>query len=62
MTTVLRYLALLEQDGIIERTPDPSDGRRVFVKLTEHGMSGLRQIFSGPRARSEPASDLKLAA
>jgi DNA-binding MarR family transcriptional regulator len=27
----------LEGDGLVERNPDPDDGRRALVSLTEHG-------------------------
>ncbi|WP_093312419.1 winged helix DNA-binding protein [Sphingomonas jatrophae] len=36
-TTALRHIALLEQAGLLERTRDPGDGRRVFLGLSEHG-------------------------
>lgn len=62
MTTVLRYLALLEQDGIVQRWSDPSDGRRVLVKLTERGTHNLQQIFARPKASAEAEGELKLAA
>lgn len=29
----------LEPMGLVERHPDPADGRRVLVKLTEHGQA-----------------------
>jgi DNA-binding MarR family transcriptional regulator len=34
---------LLERDGLARRVPDPSDARRLFVKLTAKG-KGLRDI------------------
>lgn len=36
-TTILRWLARLEQDGLIYRAADNIDGRRRFVRLTESG-------------------------
>ncbi|QDX25169.1 MarR family transcriptional regulator [Sphingomonas suaedae] len=35
-TTALRWLKLMEQDGMIERRDDPHDGRRTYVQLTAH--------------------------
>lgn len=34
-TTALRWLALLEQKGLIERDCDPNDSRRSFVRLSD---------------------------
>ncbi len=33
----------LESDGLVARTPDPSDGRRALVSLTEAGLTELRE-------------------
>lgn len=35
----------LETDGMIERSPDPNDGRGVLVTLTEKGRSKAERIF-----------------
>ena len=32
----------LESDGLVQRTPDPDDGRRALVSLTEHGNDTLQ--------------------
>lgn len=34
-TTALRWLATLETRGLLERTTDPADGRRCYLRLTE---------------------------
>jgi DNA-binding MarR family transcriptional regulator len=51
-TTVLRWLASLEQSGLIERTDDPNDYRRVFVELSDKGADSMNRFFaaSGTRA------------
>ena len=36
-TTALRWLHLMEQKKLIDRTPDPNDGRRVYLTLSKHG-------------------------
>jgi DNA-binding MarR family transcriptional regulator len=41
--TVTGVLQVLERDGWVERRPDPSDGRRVQLRLTASG----RKRFSG---------------
>jgi DNA-binding MarR family transcriptional regulator len=39
----------LENDGLVERRPDPSDGRRALVELTEEG----RRVLAADRRRRE---------
>jgi DNA-binding MarR family transcriptional regulator len=39
----------LEADGLIERRPDPEDGRRALVELTDAG----RLVLAGERRRRE---------
>ena len=34
VTTALRWLSLLEKDGLVVRSPDARDQRRMFVSLT----------------------------
>ncbi|MFG1647514.1 MarR family winged helix-turn-helix transcriptional regulator [Amycolatopsis sp. NPDC049252] len=47
MTSTLAALAAL---GLIERNPDPDDGRRVLISLTTEG---LKRVEEGRQARSE---------
>jgi DNA-binding MarR family transcriptional regulator len=37
-------LASLEEMGLVERRPHPSDGRQVLVALTEDGMATRRRV------------------
>jgi DNA-binding MarR family transcriptional regulator len=46
LTTALRYLAILESDGMILRTNDPANRRRTFVSLTMKGRSALDESFN----------------
>ena len=39
--SMTQTIADLESDGLIERCPDPSDGRRTLVELTERGLNTL---------------------
>lgn len=51
-TTVLRSLAALEAAGLVRRSEDPTDLRRVFVSLTLAGDEAMNAFFaqSGTRA------------
>jgi DNA-binding MarR family transcriptional regulator len=44
-TTVLRWIGVLETEGLIRRRNDPFDGRRSLVSLTEDGSRALREYF-----------------
>ena len=39
--SMAQTVADLEGDGLVERRPDPADGRRALVSLTERGRSTL---------------------
>jgi DNA-binding MarR family transcriptional regulator len=42
--TMTRTLACLERDGLIERTPDPTDGRSFVVVVSEAGRERLVRL------------------
>jgi DNA-binding MarR family transcriptional regulator len=42
-------LGALEEQGLIERTPDPTDGRQSVVSITDHG----RSVLAGVRAAKQ---------
>ncbi len=42
--TVTRTLGCLERQGLIERTPDPSDGRSALVAINADGRERLRRL------------------
>lgn len=44
-TTALRWIGILEQRGLLRREADTLDGRRIFVRLTEHGCALMEQFF-----------------
>jgi DNA-binding MarR family transcriptional regulator len=44
-TTALRWINVLEREGLIEREDDVRDGRRVFISLTDQGISAMTEYF-----------------
>lgn len=45
-TTALRWLAILEERGLVLREADPSDARRIFVRLSTDAYSKLVGYFA----------------
>ena len=45
-TTGLRWVKLLEKKGLLVRHPDPHDGRRVFIELSQKTSEALRDYFA----------------
>jgi predicted Rossmann fold nucleotide-binding protein DprA/Smf involved in DNA uptake len=43
-TTALRWLLKLEEDGWLERLPDPLDARRSWVELTSKGTTAMERV------------------
>lgn len=46
-TTAMRWLVIMEKQGLIERAGDQADQRRVCLRLTPLAVSGLERYFSG---------------
>lgn len=46
LSTSLRWMAALEERGLIERKSDPLDGRRVWISLTALGASLMHRYFT----------------
>jgi len=44
-TTALRWISALQEKGLIERRPDPLDGRRHFISLTDTGTEAMSSYF-----------------
>jgi DNA-binding MarR family transcriptional regulator len=42
--TATRILRHLEKEGLVERTPDPNDGRSALISLTGEGRERLRRL------------------
>jgi DNA-binding MarR family transcriptional regulator len=62
--TVTRTLGCLEREGLVERTPDPSDGRSSLVSVNADGRERLRRLrgrknaYLAKRMRDLPAEDV----
>lgn len=51
MTTQVRRL---EDAGMVTRTPDPLDARAVLIRITDHGVTALRQVRADRGAVIDP--------
>lgn len=45
-TTALRWIALLERQGLLMREADPADARRVYLKLSPCGYAAMLEYFA----------------
>lgn len=45
-TTALRWISILESQGLLVRKPDESDGRRFHLSLSQRGYSAMVEYFS----------------
>ena len=45
-TTALRWIRTMTEAGILERTEDPHDGRRIHVALSARSEAGMHQYFA----------------
>lgn len=43
-TTGLRWLNILEKQGLVERSSDPGDARRTFVQLSAKGLKAMNRF------------------
>ena len=44
-TTALRWTKCLEEKGLARRSPDPLDGRRVFISLSGEGLAAMGELM-----------------
>ena len=45
-TTALRWIRTLTESGVLERTADPHDGRRIFVVLGATALAAMHRYFA----------------
>jgi DNA-binding MarR family transcriptional regulator len=63
--TATRTLRVLSEAGLVERAPDPEDGRSALVSITATGRERLRRMrrrknaYLARRMRGLPASDVE---
>ncbi len=63
--TATRTLRVLGEAGLVERAPDPSDGRSALLSITATGRDRLRRLrgrknaYLARRMRDLPASDIE---
>lgn len=63
--TATRTLRVLCETGLVERTPDPADGRSALVSITGEGRERLRRLrgrknaYLARRMRDLPAADVE---
>lgn len=50
---VTRRLDTMDAKGLVERLPDPADGRAWLVRLTDHGAAIVEGVLAGNRGRSQ---------
>lgn len=53
-TTALRYISNLVCEGLILRRKDPSDGRRIWVELSQAGSASMTGYFASVQSMSVP--------
>lgn len=53
-TTALRWIDRLHTDGLLARSADPLDGRRIWVSLSPSGLRAMESYLHELRPGSEP--------
>jgi DNA-binding MarR family transcriptional regulator len=48
-TTALRWIAAMTEQGLFARRPDPDDGRRVFIALTDLARAAMERYLAAAR-------------
>ena len=51
-TTALRWIEILENEGLAERATDPCDQRRRFIFLSDNGLASMDGFFERQPAES----------
>lgn len=63
IATTIRWLNVLAAKGVIERKPDPTDGRRFWIKIDRSGIGLIEKCFQAEEElASQAAGALRSAA
>ena len=54
-TTALRWIATMTDQGLFARRPDPDDGRRIFIALSDAAAAAMRNYIQAARRMLVPA-------
>ena len=57
LTSTLRWVGLLERQGLLTQFPDPTDARRTLVRLTAQGQAKVAKAVNGIRAAMVEAAE-----
>ena len=60
--TMTRIVARLEERGLVQRTPHPTDGRQVILSPSPAGPAAARRVPPGPGRVARPARWRRLTA
>lgn len=55
-TTALRWITQMTEQGLLVRRPDPTDGRRVFIGLSDRAAGGIDGYLSAARSVIAPVA------
>ncbi|MFS0773320.1 winged helix DNA-binding protein [Sphingomonas sp. 1P08PE] len=53
-TTALRWMGRMTEEGLLQRQPDPTDRRRVFIALAPRGLAGMEGYAAALRRAGLP--------
>ena len=61
ITTALRYITLLSERGLIERSKNPKDGRSYLLRLSPEAIRIIEELLTGLEERHDARADHAVA-
>lgn len=61
-TTALRWITVLENEGLVDKSQDSADGRRLWIELSDLGMHRMFAYFKDLTSKSVNQYSFKFAA